>query len=79
MAARKKVGRRKGKENAPHGVRCSPEMGKEIDGIRDRFGVDRSEVWRWGMTVALREYHAGRVTGPGEPGVPMPKEVENAA
>ena len=79
MAARKTKARKKKKENAPHGVRCTPEMGKAIDAVRDRFRVDRSEVWRWAMSVALRELNAGRVTGPGEPGVPMDKEVDHVA
>ena len=77
MAARKS--KRKKKENVPHVVRCSPEMGKAIDAVRDRFRVDRSEVWRWAMSVALRELNEGRVTGPGEPGVPMVKEVAHVA
>lgn len=68
MTARKK---KKPDGTTPHGVRCPPDMAKSIDEIRQKFGVDRSEVWRWGMTVALREFHAGRVTGPGEPGVPL--------
>jgi hypothetical protein len=54
-------------------------MGKAIDAVRDRFRVDRSEVWRWAMSVALRELNEGRVTGPGEPGVPMVKEVAHVA
>lgn len=77
MAPKKKDSKKK--DTAPHGVRCSQEMSNEVDAVRAKFGVDRSDVWRWAMSVALRELKAGRVTGPGELGVPAKDEVTHVA